>query len=143
MKNIKTFEEFLNESFNPNLKYVQLEGDLEQTFLKSGIAKRCYNGELRISGSGWELDHPNGAITITFWLMDNVPTDKLIKTAKEWAKKHGLIAGTFYPNGVKDNSDAIKTQDWGDKAAQSAPFVYGFAFYSDRYALKKVYPALK
>ena len=75
--------------------------------------------------------------------MEDVPTDKLIKTAKDWAKKNGLIAATFYPNGVKDNSDAGRTQNWSNKAAQSAKLVYGFTFYSKYYQLTSVYTPLK
>ena len=139
MKYTQTFESFLNEAAT----YRDLEEDLRRTFEKTGIAKRCFNGELAISASGWTINHPNGSIAITFWLMDDVPTDKLIKTAKEWAKKHDLIAATFYPDGVKDNSDAVKTQDWSNKAAQGAKFVYGFTFYSKYYELTKVYVPLK
>lgn len=143
MKNLHTFEEFLNESLNEAGTYRDLEHDLLKTFEKTGIAKRCYNGEIRVSGSAWDINHPNGAITVTFWLMEDVPTDKLIKTAKDWAKKNGLIAATFYPDGPKDNSDARQTQDWGNKAAQSAKLVYGFAFYSKYYELTSVYKPLK
>jgi len=143
MKNLQTFEEFLNENLNESQSYKDLEADLLKTFEKTGIAKRCYNGEIKVSGSGWNRPHPNGSIGITFWLMDKVPTDKLDKTAKEWAKKHDLTAATFYKGGIKDNSNARQTQDWSDKAAQSAKWAYGFTFYDESYSSKSVYTPLK
>lgn len=139
MKHIKEFNEFINEQQT----YKDLESDLKKTFEKTGIAKRCYNGEINVGGSFWPIGHPNGSVNVTFWLMDKVPVDKLNKTAKEWAKKHDLIAATFYPNGIKDNSDAIKTQDWTNVAAQNAKYVYGFAFYTDSYSMKNIYKPLK
>jgi hypothetical protein len=138
MKHILNFDSFLNEAQS----YQELESDLLKAFEKTGIAKRCYNGEIVVSGSNWSRPHPNGSIGVTFWLMDEVPTDKLDKTAKDWAKKHNLIAATFYKNGIKDNSDAVKTQRWSDRAAQSAKYVYGFTFYDDSYASKSVYTPL-
>jgi hypothetical protein len=123
--------------------YKDLERDLLKTFEKTGIAKKCYNGEIVVSGSGWSRPHPNGSISVTFWLMDKVPTDKLDKVAKEWAKKHDLIAATFYKNGIKDNADPVKNQDWRNEAAQSAKYIYGFTFYDDIYELKSVYTPLK
>ena len=139
MKNIPTFEDFINES----VTYKDFESDLRKTFEKTGIAKRCYNGELVVGGSFWPVGHPNGSVNITFWLMDKVPVEKLNKTAKDWADKNGLIAATFYPDGLKDNSDAVKTQNWNDKAAMNAKFVYGFAFYTKEYSMKNIYKPLK
>jgi hypothetical protein len=121
------------------LRYVDLEEDLRKTFERTGVSKKCYNGNLAIGGSWWGIRHPNGSIAITFWLMEKVPTDRLIKTAKAWAKKHGLIAATFYPNGIKDNLDPRRTQDWNNKAAQNSKFIYGFTFYSDRYELASIF----
>lgn len=139
MKHIKEFNEFINEQKT----YKDLESDLKKTFEKTGIAKRCYNGDIKVGGSIFNVGHPNGSVNVTFWLMDKVPVDKLNKTAKEWAKKHNLIAATFYPDGIKDNSDAIKTQDWTNVAAQNAKYVYGFAFYTDSYSMKNIYKPLK
>jgi hypothetical protein len=139
MKHIKEYSEFINEQKT----YKDLESDLRKTFEKTGIAKRCYNGEIVVGGSFWPIGHPNGSVNVTFWLMDKVPVDKLNKTAKEWAKKNNLIAATFYPDGIKDNSDAVKTQDWRNAAAQNAKYVYGFAFYTDSYSMKNVYKPLK
>jgi hypothetical protein len=138
MKHIKEFNEFINEQKT----YKDLESDLRKTFEKTGIAKRCYNGEINVGGSFWHIGHPNGSVNVTFWLMDKVPVDKLNKTAKEWAKKHDLIAATFYPNGIKDNIEPKKNQDWTNAAAQNAKYVYGFAFYTDSYSMKNIYKPL-
>jgi len=139
MKHIKTFESFLNEAAT----YQSLENDLRKTFEKTGVQKSCYDGDFAISASAWEIGHPNGSIGITFWLMEEVPTNKLDAVAKDWAKKNKLEAATFYPNGITPNVDPTKNQNWNNKAAQNANYVYGFTFYDKNYASKSVYTPLK
>lgn len=141
-EDIKAYESFISEGLQET--YKDLERDLVKTFEKTGIAKRCYNGEIVVSGSSWTRPHPNGSIGVTFWLMESVPTAKLDKAAKEWAKKHGLTAATFYPDGLSTNSNPAQTQNWSNKAAMNANYIYGFTFYDeDSYALKSVYKPLK
>ena len=126
------------------MTYRDLEESLYRTFeTNSDVESDCFNEEMSISASGWEINHPNGSIGITFWLMsDKIDIENLNQIAIDWAKKNDLIASTFYPNGIVSNKDRIKTQDWNNKSAQNADYIYGFTFYSEAFSIKKIYTKL-
>lgn len=141
MKNLQTYDDFLSES--KELTYRDLEPSLRDEFMKTDIAKKCYNSELTISGSTWGLYHPNGSISITFWLMtDDIDIKKLDKIAKKWGDKNALITSTFYKNGIASNANAIETQNWRNKAAMNAKFIYGYKFYKIPDFFGKIYKQL-
>jgi len=135
----------LNEFLNEEETYRNYVGELKTAFRKTGIEEHLYDNQLVVSASGWPIGHPNGSIGITFWLMDDdIDIKKLQKVAKSFAKKHGFIASTFYPNGIESNADSSKTQDWRNKAAMGSNFVYGFTFYNEgNDTAKKIYTILK
>ena len=125
------------------LTYKGLESDLRKAFEKTGIEQKCYDNKSSVGGSGWELGHPNGSISVTFWLMsDDADVDELIYIAKDWSKKHNLITATYYPNGIISNINPVKHQDWNNRSAMSTKFIYGFTFFRDNYACKKIYTEL-
>ena len=138
---MRSLKEYLNEEET----YKNYAGELKVMFRKTGIVKHLYNNELTVSASGWPIGHPNGSIGITFWLMDDdIDVKKLQKVAKSYAKKHGFIASTFYPDGIQSNADSSKTQDWSNNAAQGSNFIYGFTFYNEgNDTAKKIYTVLK
>lgn len=125
------------------MTYNDLKNDLRKAFEKTGIERKCYDNKMSLSASWWELGHPDGSLEVTFWLMsDDVNVDKLINIAKTWAKKHGLIAVTYYPKGIQPNIDPVKYQDWNNTPAMFAKFIYGFTFICDNYSCKNVYTKL-
>lgn len=130
---IKNFNDFINEANT----YADLAPSLESAFKKTGIQDSCYDNKIKVNGSMWNIGHPNGSIGVTFWLMEPVPTivyKDALKTAKSWAKQNNLIAATFYPDGVALNDKG--KQDWGNKSAMNAKYVWGFTFYTKEYQIK-------
>ena len=144
MNNLPTYENFINEkkSIDESKSYSDLESDLLSTLEKTGIQKKCYDNEINISASRWQIPNPNGSISVTFWLMDdNININLLNKTAKEWADKNDLIVSS-HKKGVEKNADPVKNQNWSNKAAMNSKFVYSLIFYSENYSSKTKYPPL-
>ena len=134
----------LNNFLNEGETYRDYISAMNKVFKKTGIDKHCYDNRMQTSGSGFEIPNPNGSFGITFWLLDDdVDIKELQKVAKDFAKKHGFIAATFYPEGIVSNADSTKTQDWSNKAAQNSDFVYGFTFYSKNNSFGNIYTVLK
>jgi hypothetical protein len=113
---MKSLKNFVNES----LTYKSIEHEVSNAL--SSYKHLTISNNIAISASGWELDHPNGSLTVTFWLADkDFPEAKVAKSLKDVASKHGLIV---LGNGVVENDK--KSQNWNNKDGMKADYVASF-----------------